>query len=278
MSKQRVAVCLVMMCAVAGMAFAQMGTPNLAPATPWQTADVEAAMEARVWEGDGNETFAVSVRGQVNDNADVQISYFTMDTEGEDPINGAVRQSDLGLLAFGFTWPVAEGGTRISVRPGFEFVVDGAEGTNTVTGQSGLWNNPILTLAVPVEWALSGDTMVLVEPKAALFDSQARTSFGTAIEGFGSVIGIGAGVIHDMDGWQLFGDATAVVEGDNSIDESTNAVTDEFVFCGGVRWHADEDWTVDVFATNAAGPTGATSLIAAPDQSMGVGVRVGGVF
>jgi hypothetical protein len=38
MSRQRVAVCLIMMCAATGMAFAQMGTPNLAPATPTATA------------------------------------------------------------------------------------------------------------------------------------------------------------------------------------------------------------------------------------------------
>ncbi|NLO05239.1 MAG: hypothetical protein GX131_05355, partial [candidate division WS1 bacterium] len=55
MSEQRVGVCLVMMCVVTSAAFAQMGTPNLAPATPWQTDDVEAAIEARVWEGDGNQ-------------------------------------------------------------------------------------------------------------------------------------------------------------------------------------------------------------------------------
>jgi hypothetical protein len=278
MSKQRVTVCLIMICAATGMAFAQMGTPNLAPATPWQTADVEAAIEARVWAGDGNETVAVSLRGQMDDNADAQISYFMMNTKGEDPINGAVRQSDLGLLGFAFTWPVAEGSTRVSFRPGFEFVVSGAEGTNTITGQSARWSDPILTLGVPVEWDLSRDTMILIEPKAALFESRARTSFGTTIDGFGTVIGVGTGVIHHMDGWQLFGDATVIVDGNNSIDKNTNAVTDELVFSGGVRWEAGSDWTVDVFATNAAGPTGATSLIATPDQSIGIGVRVGGVF
>ena len=278
MSEQRVGVCLVMMCVVTRAAFAQMGTPNLAPATPWQTDDVEAAIEARVWEGDGNQTFTISLRGQTDDNADAQISYFTMDTMGEDPISGVVRRSDLGLLGFAFTWALADGGTRIAIRPGFEFVVKGALGTNTVTGHSAAWNDPILTLAVPVEWDLSEDTTILLQPKAALFESRARTSYGTSIESFGTVIGIGAGVIHDMDGWQLFGDATAIVEGDNSIDENTNAVTDELVFSGGVRWEASSDWTVDVFATNAAGPTSATSLIATPGQSMGVGVRVGGVF
>ncbi|NLO07349.1 MAG: hypothetical protein GX131_16090, partial [candidate division WS1 bacterium] len=55
MTYQRVAISLIMVCVVTSAAFAQMGTPNLAPATPWQTDDVEAAIEARVWEGDGNQ-------------------------------------------------------------------------------------------------------------------------------------------------------------------------------------------------------------------------------
>ncbi|MEA3402518.1 MAG: hypothetical protein U9R79_14870 [Armatimonadota bacterium] len=273
-------VCCALLLVTAGCAVAQSGTPNWASAHPWHGESIEAAGQVRVWEGDGNETVSVGVRGAMGENADARVQYFVMDTEGDDPINASLRRSKLGVLAFTFTWPVTEGDYMVSVQPGFEFITAGMRGTSAVTGQSAVSDDVVTTLAVPVELAWSDSTRLIVGPKAACYGSTARTTFGTSIDSFGTIVALGGGVVHDFGTWELFGDAAAVVEGNNTINETTNLVDDDFVWSAGARWQTGgpEDWVVDLFATNAAGPTAATSLLAAPDQSVGVGLRVGRAF
>ncbi|MGC9317990.1 MAG: hypothetical protein ACP5KN_08145 [Armatimonadota bacterium] len=280
MTRPSMYVCCALLLVTAGCAVAQSGTPNWASAHPWQGESIQAAGEVRVWEGDGNETVSVGVRGAMGENAEACVQYFTLDTEGDDPINASLRRSKLGMLAFSFTWPVTEGGSAVSVQPGFEFITAGMRGTSAVTGQSAVSDDVVWTLAVPVELMLGGDTRVIVGPKAACYGSRARTTFETSIDSFGTIVAVGGGVIHDLGALELFGDAATMLEGNNTINETTNLVDDDFVWSAGARWRAGgpDDWMVDLFATNAAGPTTATSLLAAPDQSVGVGLRVGRAF
>ena len=116
-------------------------------------------------------------------------------------------------------------------------------------------------------------------PRYVGFDDRPRLGDGTTIAGFGDVIAVGIGVLHEAEEFSVVGDLVLVVDGDNSIDEVTNLPTDELVWSAGGSWHGEESSVrVDLFVTNAAGPTGASSIIATPDQSVGVGLRVSGEF
>ena len=121
------------------------------------------------------------------------------------------------------------------------------------------------------------DILLLFEPKIVWFDDELPVTGGGTIPGFGEVVMIGGGfrwtVAGDTD---LVADAAYPVSESNTINEETNALDEDVVWSAGISHRLDGDWTIDVFATNAAGPTMPTSAIAAPDQSVGVGVCVGG--
>ncbi|GEM_PF-4749828 len=256
-----------------------LGTPNLPGVEPQGKGSTSVWGEARVWEGD-NWTFAAGVRANVGEDSDVELTIFNLDTSGEDAINGAVRDSEATLIGLNYRW-VAFRNERVSlaVIPGAEFPIDDMEGTNTAIPATAMSGDLIPLISLPVEHVLADGTILRVVPRYVGFDDNPELANGTTIEGFGDVIGLGFGLRRQIEEFAVMGDVTVILDGNNSIDENTNEPTDEFVWSAGGSWQGvDSPVRVDLFVTNAAGPTGASSIIATPDQSVGIGLRVSGEF
>jgi hypothetical protein len=253
-------------------------TANLQTAEPWPEGSTLLYGDVRTWEGD-NWTFSAAARTNVGEDMDAEVTLFHMDTSGEDPIAGAVRDSEATLLGLNFKWVAYRGDDlTISVIPGAEFPIDDMEGTNTAIPATATSDDIIPTITVPFEFTSEAGTIYRVGPRYIGFDEAPQVGDAT-IDGFGDVIALAGGATHDFGEYSLLGDLAIVLAGDNSIDENTNAPTDEFVWSLGGAWHPeDNDVRVDLFVTNAAGPTAASSIIATPDSSVGVGVRVSGEF
>ncbi|MEA3399774.1 MAG: hypothetical protein U9R79_00880 [Armatimonadota bacterium] len=268
---------LVLICCAA---FGQVqGTANVPLAEPWQAEGVLGAGEIRLFEG-GNQTFAAGVRGRVGEDMDAALTLFTMDTSGQEAVAGAVRDSEATLLGLNMRW-LAHRGERytVSVVPGVEIPLDDIKGTNTDIPATATSDDIIPVLSIPIEWQTEGGTRFVVVPRYVGFEDSPEVGDET-IAGFGDIIAIGGGAIHSFGQYFVHGDLQIVLDGDNSIDEVTGAPTDEVAWSVGGTWHgeSEESWRVDLFVTNVAGPTDATSIIATPDQSLGIGIRASGEF
>ncbi len=274
---------LLLICLLAlgvNLAWAQHGTANLSSAVPWQAEKSQVTGEVRLFEGSGNETAALSLRGRVGEGLEGELCYFTMDTEGEGAVNGAVRRSEMDLVAVNMKWLLNQGSTRIGLRAGLEMPATAPTGTNTATGGYAAQRDVIPTLSLPMEWGDPSAVSLFLEPKVAWFEENLSGNTTATTPGFGSVLVVGGGVAYNAGAIRLMGDATVVLAGDNSIDKTTNKVTDDLVWSAGASWEAGGSCalTVSAFATNAFGPTPATSLLATPDQCIGTGLSVSGEF
>ncbi|MFW6156685.1 MAG: hypothetical protein ACOC7J_05150 [Armatimonadota bacterium] len=255
------------------------GTPNLQCAEPWAEDSTLVWGEVRSWEAE-NWTFAAGARTRTGEDMDAELTLFTMDTSGEDRINEVVRDSEATLLGLNFKWVAhRKDQMTIAVIPGVEVPIGDMEGTNTQIPATAVSDDIIPVLAIPLEFISDRGTVFRVVPRYVGFDEAPRVDADTTINGFGDLFALAAGALHETEQFSLMADVAVVLEGDNSIDVATNAPTDELVWSAGGAWHAeDNDYRVDAFLTNAAGPTAATSIIATPDQSVGLGLRVSGEF
>ncbi len=273
-----IAAFVALTCALPGAWAQGLATANLPCAEPWPPGTELVSAEARVWDG-GNITWAVVGRASVGQDLEGQVTLFYMDTSGDDAIAGTVRDSRAFLAGLNFKWLAhRDENVTVSVIPGVEMPLDDMEGTNTDLPATAVSDDIIPVLSVPIAWDSGDGTVVTVVPRYVGFDEAPEVA-GTTIPGFGDVFAIGASVRHRQEQYAVHADAQVVLEGGNTIDPADNSITDDLVWSAGATWFAPEaDWQVDLFATNAAGPTAATSIIAAPDQSVGIGVRVGGAF
>ncbi len=267
---------------------AALGTPNLKSPNAVGDSDFRATIDWRYWDG-SNDTLTASVEYGLTDRLDLGAAYVTFDNAGEDPLGGVVRASDLSGPAVWVKYVGREvEGNRWgwSVVPGVEFL--DMEGTNTATGMSAGDQETVFTLEVPIGIP-DGDVLWLVDPKLAVFPDTAPVSgpvgvpLPAEIDSFGTVVGLGLGVVAPIGTgghWKVYGDVTPILAGDNSLDDATNDLTIQLPWTVGVRrqTHLAEDSYVDLFVTNCAGGTTATSLIAAPNQSVGWGARASFVW
>ncbi|MBM3497336.1 MAG: hypothetical protein FJX74_01575 [Armatimonadetes bacterium] len=280
-------VLVLALCALAaGVASSQdaaLGIPNQKSPNALGDGDIRATIDWRYWDG-GNDTFSFLGEYGLTDRLDIGVAYVTFDNAGEPPIAGALRASDLSGPAVWvkYVGREVEGNSwGWTVVPGVEFL--DMEGTNTAIGASAGDQETVFTLEVPIGIP-DGDILWLVNPKLAAFPDTApvRGPVGVqlpaTIDSFGTIVGLGLGVIapiSENEKWTVYGDVTPILAGDNSIDDSTNGLAVQLPFTAGVRrqlgWGAES--SLDVFVTNCAGATTATSLIAAPDRSVGWGVR-----
>ncbi len=255
------------------------GTPNLPCATAWAAEEMYGWVEGRFFDGD-NYPLAAGLRAAVGESSEAQLTLWTMDTSGKDPISGVVRQSEGTLLGLNYKW-LAHKTERVtvSVMPGFDYPIQDLEATNTNTGDTASSDELIPVVSVPIEWQGRDGVSYRVVPRYVGFDNKLDNSAGDAIDGFGDCIALGAGVLYEDVEYSLMADVQVPISGDNAIDDATNTPTDEVVWSAGGAWHgADSDVRIEATLTNAFGPTGATSLMATPDQSVGVGIRVSSVF
>ncbi|MFP4249951.1 MAG: hypothetical protein ACLFU7_09855 [Armatimonadota bacterium] len=254
-------------------------TPNLQCAEPWTEESILVWGDVRTWELD-NWTFATGARTSVGEEMDAELTFFHMDTSGDDQIDGAVRDSEMTLLGLNFKW-LARRTDRmtISVIPGAEFPLGDIKGTNTATSGTARSDDLIPVLAVPFDFSAQENTIFRLVPRYVGFDERPQLADGGTVPGFGDVLAIGVGVLHDFGEYSVVADGAFLADGDNSINDADNTLTDEFIWSVGGTWHPRaKDMRLDVFATNAAGPTAASSIIAAPDSSIGLGVRVSSEF
>jgi len=259
----------------AGTATAQMGTWDIPSATTMDRADSQVFSDARFFEGE-NETWGLFVRGGFGDNGEATFGYFDWEVTGEDAINGAVRRSDMNAVVADVKWLLHDGGMRIALRGGADLEVGDATGTNTATGGSAFMKGAIPTVSLPIEFGNPNGILWILEPKVVWFDTRMPSNVGAPVQSFGTTVIIGGGVRYPVSGNLTFvADAAYPVDGSNSIDVATNTVTEELAWSAGVNADLGSGWDVGVFATTAAGPTPATSAIAAPDQSIGLGINVG---
>lgn len=282
------AVCLTLLVAVGG-AHAQgyglpavdgvysYGTPNLPAAEPWASSDTLLWGEGRFF--DGGQTYSAGVQARVGQDTEAGLTLFHLTTSGDDPIAGAVRDSEATLIGLNVKWLAYRGDQiAVSVLPGIEYPIGDMEGTNTTIPATAVSDDIILELAVPVEYITEDGLILRAVPKYVGFDDSPSVN-GTTIDGFGDVIALGLGGTYSDVEWSAMADVAIVLSGDNSIDADTNEPTDEMVWSAGGSWHGiDSDVRIDLFVTNAAGPTAASSIIATPDNSVGVGIRVSGEF
>lgn len=254
-------------------------TPNLPCAEPWTDDSTLAWGDVRTWEFD-NWTYAAGARANVGEDMDAELTIFHMDTSGEDPIDGAVRDSEATLLGLNFKWVAHRSDTMtVSVIPGAEFPLGDMEGTNTAIPATATSDDIIPVIAVPLEFTAQSGTIFRLVPRYVGFDDRPQLADGSTINGFGDVIAVGAAAVHNFGEYSVMADGALVMDGDNSIDEDTGAPTDEFVWSAGGAWHPrDKGFRAELFVTNAAGPTAASSIIATPDQSIGVGLRISGSY
>lgn len=168
----------------------------------------------------------------------------------------------------------------VSIIPGVEFPLGDLKGTNTRTQSTAVTNDTIPVIAVPFEFSAQEGTIFRLVPRWVSFDSTpAIRGTDDTIAGFGHVLAIGVAVLHDFGEYSVMADGSFLLDGENTIDAKTNQPTDEFVWSVGGAWHpVDKDTRVELFATNSAGPTAASSIIATPDDSIGVGVRFSSSF
>ena len=270
---------VAMLVATVSGAWAQHGTVNLPSASPWLEDGTEVTAQVRMW--DGNETYDINLRGSLGSSSEIQIGWFSMSTAGDDPVNEAVRASDLDLLTLSVLVRLPETPWTMALRGGVELPTDVTRGANTVTGGVAFQRRSIPIISLPMEWGSADDLLIIVEPKGVGFDADMAASDDTGIvEGFGNLFILGAGVRYAAGDIDLFADAAYPISGDNSVDENTNRVEKSLAWSAGGSYFigGSHDWTIDIFATNTAGPSPATSTIATPDQSIGVGFGVGGTF
>jgi hypothetical protein len=278
------ALCLLV--AAIGAVAAQDGgvvTPNLKSPNAIADNDFRFSIDWRYWNG-GNDTFTALGEYGITDRLSVGVNYVTFDNLGKPPIAGALRASSLegpgGWLKY--VGREAEGNTfGWAVVPGVEYL--DLNGTNTALGTSAGGKETVFTLEVPIGIP-DGDALWTIDPKLAVFpDTEPvtgpdRVAQLAEVDSFGTVLGLGLGVVAPLGpggNWWVYGDVTPILSGDNSIGKATNALTIQLPWTFGVRRQVDlgEECYVDLFATNASGGTTATSLIAAPDRSVGFGAR-----
>jgi len=280
------ALCLLVVLA-AGVAAqdAALGTPNLKSPNALANDDFRATIDGRDWDG-SNDTITGTVEYGLSDRLNLGVGYVDFANEGEALIAGALRASDLSGPAVWAKWvgrPVDAENDRWgwSVVPGLE-ILD-IQGTNTVIGASAGDTETVFTLEVPIGIP-DGDVLWIVNPKLAVFpDTEPVTgpigiALPAAVDSFGTVVGLGLGVVAPIGtggNWHVYGDVTPILTGDNSIDDVTNTPGIQLPWTVGFRRHVDvaKDSYVDLFVTNCAGGTTASSLIATPDRSVGYGVR-----
>jgi len=272
---------LVMLIAIAALAQLAAadgyGTANLPSAEPWQAPTVLFSGEGRFW--DGAQTWAARARTRVGDDMDAELTLFTMSTSSQDAIAEGMRDSDATLLGANLKWLAYEDeGVTISVIPGLEAPLDDTEGTNRAIPATALSDDIIPVLAVPIQFESIDGTIFTVVPRYVGFDEAPRVTGNGIVAGFGDTTALGASIYRPLRSYAVWADVQVVLSGNNTVEESTGAVTDEIVWSAGATWFAEDDWKIDLFATTAAGPTAATSLIGASDGSVGIGIGASGEF
>jgi len=258
------------------------GTPNLGTAQINQQ-DARWFVEGRIYETDDdtqdwydNTTLSIGFSSPINEKTGFQVMLSDMRNSGADPIAGAIRTSNRTVLA-----PYVKrnfsnaAGSAVSLTIGADIALNTTEGLN---GAAAAYQNDFTPAAkLQVEWGKPGSLQWQLAAQVAFWDTWCETNVGPAIPGFGTVVALGGGVTVPFGTkLTLVGDVMGIAGGKNVINADTNAVDTQLIWSAGGNWMFGGPYStsLSVFATNAMGPTPATSIIGAPDNSVGLGLAL----
>ena len=257
------------------------GTPNLGTAAIQQQ-DARWFVEGRIFDTNedqqwyGNSTLSIGFAAPVNEETEFDLMVSALNNAGEDPIAGAIRESKRVVLApYVKRCFSKDGNSTISLTIGADVALNQAKG---VVGVSEAYQNDFTPAAkLQLQWGSAGQVQWQAAAQVAFWNTWCATNIGGAIPGFGTVVALGGGVSVPMGNkLTLVGDVMGIVGGKNVINSVTNDVDTQLIWSAGGNWLFGGPFTTSlkVFATNAMGPTPATSIIGAPDNSVGFGVAL----
>jgi hypothetical protein len=256
------------------------GTPNLGTAQINQQ-DSRWFVEGRIYKTDSdaqnwydNTTLSVGFSSPINEKTGFEMVLSDMRNE---VISGAsTHNSDRTVLA-----PYVKrnfsnaAGSTVSLTIGADVALSTTKATN---GAAEAYQSDFTPAAkLQVEWGKPGNTQWQLAAQVAFWDTWCATNVGAPIPGFGTVVALGGGVtIPFGTKLTLVGDVMGIAGGKNVINADTNAPGTQLIWSAGGNWMLGGPYTtcLSVYATNAMGPTPAASIIAAPDNSVGLGLAL----
>jgi hypothetical protein len=287
MSKIVVVVCLagLMAAMILPAACAGEGTPNLGTSQLVQT-DSRWFVDARIFEVDrsfqdrlDNTTWTIGFAAPINEKTQFSLKYSSVSNTGKDAINGSLRKSDRPVLAPTVKRLISGASSKAAVafEIGADVATKKATGENLNSGAVAYQDNFTPAAKLQAEWGKEGAFQWQLASQIAFWDNTCATSVGGGVPGFGTVIGVGGGVVMPFGKkLTIVADAMGLMKGDNYIDESTNQPDNTIVWSAGGRWALGgaSNSVLSVYATNSMGPTLGSSLIASPGDSVGLSVAL----
>lgn len=266
--------------AMAGPAVVADGTPNLGTVAI-QTQDARWFVEGRIYgtnddtqDWSDNSTFSLGFAAPISEDTEFSLAFSTINNTGADPIAGSLWMSDRTVLAPYLKRVFSTDGNVIfSLTAGADVALSQAKGTN---GAGSAYQNDFTpALRLQAGWGDPGRVQWQLAAQVAFWNTWAATNIGGPIPGFGTVVGLGGGVSIPMGAkFTLVGDVMGIAMGDNVINSNTGNVDTQLIWSAGGNWQLGGPYSsvVKAFATNSMGPTVASSLIGAPDNSVGLGL------
>jgi hypothetical protein len=271
--------------APAGSAFPD-GTPNLGTARICQQ-DARWFVDARVFSTSSGQSWwdntpvSVGFTSPIDEDTEFSLTGSYMSNSGKDPIAGSIvtsRRVILGPYIKRAFSKCAHG--VVSLTIGADVALSRAK-AYSMPGLEAYQNDFTPAAKLQAEWGKPGKTQWQLAAQVAFWDTMCSTSAGGTIPGFGTVVGLGGGVSVPIGGkLTLVADAMGIVGGKNTLNISTDTLANEWVWSAGGNWlfGGAYDTCLSVYATNAMGPTPGSSLIAAPDNSVALGLALRRVF
>ena len=269
---------------VLSVAHAQDGTPNLGTSQVSQV-DSRWSVDLRIYDTTSaqswsdNTTLSLGFTSPINEATGFGLMYSELTNIGGDPILGVLRRSEREVLSLRFKHRLTgpRSSPAISLTSGADIAIDSATGMDTATSAVAFQDNFTPAVLGQIEWGATGSTMWQLAGQVAWWDQWCQTSLGSPIPGFGTVVAVGGGICTPISqNLTLTGDVMVPVSGENVIDDATNLPDTQVTWSAGGTYGFGDPFntTLSVYATNSMAPTLASSIIGAPDNSVGFGVTL----
>lgn len=286
MSSKYVVVCLAgLIAALALPVYAADGPANLGTAQVGQV-DSRWFVDLRVFDTDNNDqdwydnsTFSLGFNSPINEKTDFTLTYSGYSGSGPDEVNEAIRDSERKVIS-----PVvkrlitgADSKAAVAFSLGADIALSQIKAVNTNSGEEAYQDNFTPAAKLQIEWGKPGATQFQIAGQVAFWDTLCETSVGSPIPGFGTVVAVGGGISKPFGKkLTLVGDCMGLVKGYNVINEEFNTPDNTLVWSAGGNWAfgGASNACLSVYATNSMGPTLGSSIIAAPDDSIALGVAL----
>jgi len=276
---------LLVLCVVTA-ASASDATPNLGTVAVADKASI--FVDARIFDTASyqgtldNTVWSIGFKAPIDTDLDFSFMYSGFDVIGPDPIAGSVRESYRKVvspaLKFGLfkssKWTL-ELGADIAVSETFASNIGAIETAQSGSGSTAFFSSVTPAARLNFNLFKIGALKFKAAGQVAGWDTLPGTNGEGPIEGFGTVYALGGGVAWP---WgkriTIVGDAMYPVGGSNYVNEDTGNVDTELVWSAGANLAAGKCTTLAAYATNAMGPTLATSIIGTPANGIALGLNL----